>query len=203
MVGATSVVSLQATLYGGSLLVDLCRKMYDVALMNPPFGEPAMATRSYVAAEYAESKEDIYAAFVARFVSKLNDRGLLGIISNRTGFFLTGMRRWRESVLLGTPAVSALADLGDGVLDDALVEAAAYVITRTDVPCAFFRMLDQKEKSQPLYDAIMQFGQGRLSRRAFVRPVAVFRDFPEARIAYWASESIRTIYRTLFRCRWC
>lgn len=180
----------------GFAFIDLCRLSYDVVVMNPPFGEPTLSTRAYIAERFPDAKEDIYAAFVARFAKKL-DGGALGVISSRTGFFLAGSRRWREKTLLSPPGLSLFADLGDGVLDGALVEAAAYVITNSEAPCIFFRLLDQEEKGRPLLHWIEQLAQGATSNGTYLKQLDSFRDFPEARISYWAPESVREIYRTL------
>lgn len=180
----------------GFAFIDLCRQRYDVVLMNPPFGEAALATRDYIASKYGEAKEDIYAAFVSRFAKTLED-GALGVISNRTGFFLSGAKRWRESTLLSSPSLAILADLGDGVLDDALVEAAAYVIRRSDLPCVFFRLLDQQDKGNPLLEWVSRFTKGQIASAVFLNAVKAFYDFPESRISYWAPPSVREIYRTL------
>ena len=53
--------------------------------------------------------------------------GMLGIISNRTGFFLGQSADWRERIVLRLYRPIALAGLGSGVLD-AMVETAAYVL---------------------------------------------------------------------------
>jgi hypothetical protein len=180
----------------GFAFIDLCRKRYDVVLMNPPFGEAALATRGYVAASFPESKDDISAAFVDRG-TKILSNGLLGVISNRTAFFLTGMRRWREKTLLASPSLSLLADLGDGVLDGALVEAAAYTLQTTTAPCAFFRLLDQSEKAGALLESTEAMSQGFVGRGCFVNHVTIFALFPESRVSYWAPPSVREIYRKL------
>jgi hypothetical protein len=73
----------------------------------------------------------VYAAFVERGIELLYRRGYLGAITSRTGFFLSSFQKWREEVLLvGAPPV-VVADLGHGVLDNAMVEVAAYCLERS------------------------------------------------------------------------
>ncbi len=115
----------------GFAFIDLCRRKYDVVLMNPPFGAPAKDSKAYIDRTYPRSKNDIYAAFVERGVEWLRWRGMLGAITSRTGFFLTSFRRWREEILLGEARPTAVADLGQGVLDTAMVETAAYCLAAT------------------------------------------------------------------------
>lgn len=114
----------------GFAFIDLCRKRYDVVLMNPPFGESASGTRNYIDDQYADSKNDILAAFVERGIECIRKRGYLGAITARTGFFLTSFRKWREAVLLSRVRPHVFADLGHGVMDSAMVDGAAYTFER-------------------------------------------------------------------------
>jgi len=108
---------------------DLCRRRYDVILMNPPFGEPAKASKPYIQKAYPLTKNDLYAVFVERGLDMLLARGCLGAITSRTGFFLSSFQKWREQILLARADIGVFADLGYGVLD-AMVETAAYCLER-------------------------------------------------------------------------
>jgi hypothetical protein len=111
----------------GFAFIDLCRKRYDVALMNPPFGDASIASKAYIDDTYLDTKGDVYKAFVECFNTRLIPNGLLGIISSRAGFFLGLSEDWRTRVVLRLFRPILLADLGMGVLD-AMVEVAAYVL---------------------------------------------------------------------------
>jgi hypothetical protein len=113
----------------GFAFVDLCRRSYDVVLMNPPFGESAKGAKAYIQEAYPRTKNDLYAAFVESFLHRLAPRGMLGAITSRTGFFLSSFQKWREEVLLKEARPTVFADLGFGVLD-AMVETAAYCLER-------------------------------------------------------------------------
>jgi hypothetical protein len=112
----------------GFALIDLCRKRFDVVLMNPPFGAASPGSKSTIAAVYPRTKNDLYTAFVERGIDLLHPRGMLGAITSRTGFFLSSFQRWREEILLKEAPPSVVADLGYGVLDSAMVEVAAYCL---------------------------------------------------------------------------
>jgi hypothetical protein len=114
----------------GFALVDLMRRRFDIVLMNPPFGASSRASKAYIDGAYPRTKHDLYAAFVERGLELLHPGGLLGAITSRTGFFLTTFQRWREELLLGEARLIALGDLGQGVLDTAMVETAAYCLER-------------------------------------------------------------------------
>ncbi|MER9474605.1 hypothetical protein [Mesorhizobium sp. M0520] len=56
--------------------------------------------------------------------------GRLGAITSRTCFFLSSLKEWRQDIALGIGSPEVFADLGYGVMDDAAVEAAAYVFEK-------------------------------------------------------------------------
>lgn len=112
----------------GFAFIDLCRKRYDVVLMNPPFGEPAKLSKTLIEKSFPRTKNDVYAAFVERGLNLLQKGGMLGAITSRTGFFLSSFTKWREEILLKEARPIVFADLGYGVMDSAMVEAAAYCL---------------------------------------------------------------------------
>jgi hypothetical protein len=117
----------------GFAFIDICKKRYDVALMNPPFGDASLPSKPYIEETYGDTKGDVYKAFVECFHARLVPAGYLGIISSRTGFFLGQSEDWRTRVVLRLFRPIALADLGSGVLD-AMVEVAAYVLRSLSAP---------------------------------------------------------------------
>ena len=114
----------------GLRLIDLCREVFDVVVMNPPFGALAANTNDQLAKAYPRSKNDLLAIMVERGLELLRTGGRIGAITSRTCFFLSSFRKWREEVVLGTGKPEVMADLGIGVMDDAMVEAAAYVLEK-------------------------------------------------------------------------
>lgn len=114
----------------GLRLIDLCREMFDVVVMNPPFGALAANTKDQLAKAYPRSKNDLLAIMVERGLEMLRAGGRLGAITSRTCFFLSSFQKWREDIVLGVAKPEVMADLGHGVMDDAMVEAAAYVLEK-------------------------------------------------------------------------
>jgi hypothetical protein len=110
--------------------VDMCRRRFDVVLMNPPFGAASAPSKAAIEQRYPRTKNDVYAAFVERGVEMLRAGGMLGAITSRTGFFLSSFQKWREEILLPTAPPAVFADLGYGVLDTAMVETAAYCLCK-------------------------------------------------------------------------
>lgn len=114
----------------GMAFIDLLQRPFDVVLMNPPFGAASVGSKAYIQKAYPRTKNDLYAAFVERGLELLRPGGYLGAITSRTGFFLTNFQKWREEILLKEARLVAMADLGYGVLDTAMVETAAYVLCK-------------------------------------------------------------------------
>lgn len=180
----------------GLRLIDLCRDMFDVVVMNPPFGDISSGSKEYIFREYSEYKADLYAAFVARGLQLLRPGGRFGAITSRTGFFLTSLRAWRRLLLEEYP-VSAFADLGLGVLDSAMVEACCFVASSSSDPteALFINCLSSDDKGGHLQQIIQ-------ARGAAVVDLRSFSSIPDSPFAYWANEKLRDIFRngsTLFQ----
>lgn len=142
----------------GFAFIDICKKLYDVALMNPPFGDASLPSKSYLDETYGDTKGDVYKAFVECFHARLVPAGYLGIISSRTGFFLGQSEDWRTRVVLRLFRPIALADLGSGVLD-AMVEVAAYVLRSLSASEA----RDLTHSTVPVLEKVVRDSQDRFS----------------------------------------
>ena len=114
----------------GLRMIDHCREVFDVVVMNPPFGALAICTRDQLVSAYPNSKNDLLAIFVERGLGLMRKNALIGAITSRTCFFLSSFQKWRENVVLGLSQPVALVDLGNGVMDAAMVEAAAYILEK-------------------------------------------------------------------------
>jgi hypothetical protein len=112
----------------GFAFIDLCRKRFDVVLMNPPFGEFSKVYKSSAKNSYPNSYNDILGAFVERGIDIGSPRSKLGAITARTCFFLKRFEKWRVNVVMNKSNPQIVVDLGHGVMDAAMVEAAAYVL---------------------------------------------------------------------------
>ncbi len=116
----------------GFAFIDLCRKRYDVVLMNPPFGETATRSAQFLDERYIDSRSDILQAFVERAHGLLPPSGYVGAITSRTPFFNGQSQTWRERLVFRLFVPSLVADFGYGVLE-AAVDTAAYVMRKLTV----------------------------------------------------------------------
>lgn len=178
----------------GFAFIDVCRKLFDVVLMNPPFGEFVTTMKGAAKEVFPNSYNDIFAAFTERWFNRLNKSGLLAAITSRTGFFLTSFSRWRKEFILKSVSFRCFADLGLGVMDDAMVEAAAYVIGKDYLqelfPC--IRTLSDKNKADALLLAIRGACTDRMNERLFWSDLKQFSILAGAPFVYWVKKSILT-----------
>ena len=180
--------------------VDAMRNRYDVVLMNPPFGSPISSTKSYLKANYAwaPSTLDLFALFVGRGIELCVDGGYLGAITPRSGLFLSSLTRWRSHVLLADSLI-ALADLGFGVMEQALVEACAYTIRRrpprVDAESVFVRLLRETDRPTALGTAVASHRAGQADSRIFVVPQSGFHDLPSITLAYWSPTELLQMFK--------
>lgn len=187
----------------GFAFIDVCRKRYDVAVMNPPFGEWSAQYKAETKRAYPYSYNDILAAFVERGGLLLHPGGRIGAITSRTCFFLSSFTKWRDHVVLDRLQPELLVDLGHGVMDAAMVEAAAYVlhkpvsggVSRPHLLC--FRLLKDEEPAAPLASSVEALRAGQPAGNIFTADPVSFRQIPNAPFAYWVSERIRRLFAQL------
>lgn len=176
----------------GFAFIDLCRKHYDVVLMNPPFGEFSKQWKAKARATYPNSYNDILGAFVERHLHCLVPHGRIGAITSRTCFFLTTFSKWRENIVLDNSALCLIADLGQGVMDEAMVEAAAYVIERT-APLnitVVFRAIAEKDRQGAVESCIDACCAGKPDLRNFITDQSFFSLLPDSPFVYWIDKKI-------------
>lgn len=183
----------------GMGLLETAEKKYDVVLMNPPFGLGSAKAKTHFEKVYSRSKNDIYAAFVERGIDVLSRGGRLGAITSRTGFFLSSFQKWREEVILAVAPPIAVADLGLGVMDAALVESAAYCLEGTqnikeNWRTAFFRVLEEPRDKQKVLLSAIRRSEDTTSLIHFESDPRLFSRVPGSPFAYWVSESLRAMF---------
>ena len=113
-------------------MIDHCREVFDVVVMNPPFGALSAGTKTQLGKFYSNSKSDLLSIFVERGLGLMRKNSRIGAITSRTCFFLSSFQKWRENVILRSTRPEVVADLGLGVMDDAMVEAAAYILEKQE-----------------------------------------------------------------------
>ncbi len=176
----------------GFAFIDLCRKQFDVVLMNPPFGEFPASSKEFANAFYPASKSDIGPSMVSRGLDLTRSGGLVGAITSRLFIVNDSLREWRKESLLSKHSLFALLDLGYGVLDGAMVEVAAFIISQRsaeeDTTASFIQVLDERDKE----GAAKGYFLGTPFQRTFyfVRLLKELRKFHAYLLCYWLPKNL-------------
>ena len=178
----------------GATLLEILRERFDVVLMNPPFGAGSVIAKQAFERAYPRTKNDLYAAFVERGIELLCAGGRLGALTSRSGFFLSTFQVWREEIVLGGAPPAVFADLGHGVLDNAMVEVAAYCLGGAAEKTVVLRAVEAEDKAAALLGMIRDPEAARGNLR-FEVPRGGFASLPGSPFAYWASEQVRGVFR--------
>ena len=174
---------------------------YDAVLQNPPFGDPVPETRPYLKKAYPwipSRNHNLLAAFVGRGLELCKPGiGYVGAITARSGMFLKTFEDWRTEILLGHQLV-ALADLGHGVMEQALVDAAAYVILAapadSDGRATFIRLLKDADRPAALASAAAAHRERRHDDRVFQILLGDLKAVPGWPVAYWMGPALRRLF---------
>jgi hypothetical protein len=169
----------------GFAFIDLCRKRYDVALMNPPFGSSTQETYRWLKAMYSDSFIDLLAAFVQRALGLVRIEGMVGAITSRACLYTITLEDWRRRLVI--PNLELLADLGDSVLDDAVVRTCAAIYgARQSRPetIVFLDVRFQSDKAASLREAKLFMQQSTLPSNCYIHPKKRFIRLSAARLLY-------------------
>ena len=150
--------------------IDICRKKFDVILMNPPFGSPPMVCVPYLP---KAASGNLYSAFMILAIQF--EAKYIGCISDRTFTIQASFEDFRKKLLNDVPSLDLLADLGFGVLD-ADVQVAIYTLTNTSnkiTSCLDIR--EERDKEKLLID---------YNKKSRIVPHEVFLRLPNTIFAY-------------------
>lgn len=178
----------------GLALVDVLAKRFDVLLMNPPFGQGVPATSDYLKQNYVGGSADILCAFLSRSV-QLCDSGRIAAITSRTPYFLPTYGDWRKALLCDGSSIASIADLGNGVLDKALVETFCVVLDAKKGNPTFpaFRLTRSSNDQKPELLRAMCSSADRLEG-AFTVELEDLKKIDGFPIVYSSSKALGSLY---------
>jgi hypothetical protein len=170
----------------GLRFVDLCASKYDVVLMNPPFGLAPPEGFEYIRNAFPNSYTELLATFVERGYQL--SRGMVGAITSRAFMMATRLSEWRKNILVGN--LQLLGDLGENIMDDAFVEAAAYVIdvSGSDNLTAF-----DLRNSTTNAESLRESCKFTAVNNTYQIDSEIFLNFPKNRITYFAGSEISSL----------
>jgi hypothetical protein len=173
----------------GFAFIQLCQKLYDVVLMNPPFGDPSKKSKHYFSLSYTGQPFELYSNFIERFVSLSN---LVGAITSHTFLTYGSFVNFRIKVLAPHANVKLLSDFGLGVMDDAMVRSAAYVLDTelSQSDGIYIRLVEDKNKQELLEECLFLLRKEKADPRRFIASERVFQLSEQFSYAYWAPSSL-------------
>jgi hypothetical protein len=185
----------------GFAFIDVCRKRYDVTLMNPPFGEGVGKIKESLSNWYPLSWKDLLTTFVDIAEARLLAQGYIGAISSRTPFFIGSAADWRAA-LLERLQLDSFADLGGDILDS-MVETAAFVLHKpSGSRAAAWKCVAHRVSSHPaiqrkelLLSGIAEEREGNADENtAFVVSLDHINSLPLVPFVYWMRDEHRSVY---------
>jgi uncharacterized protein YdcH (DUF465 family) len=167
----------------GFAFIDLCRKRFDVVLMNPPFGESAEKAFEYVDRNIPYWCKNLASAFVGRIISALHAYSKVGMVTDRTILIKSSYEDFRINYALTDLSIGPLADLGWEVLD-ANVEVSAVIFSKSEIDATeelFVDCRNDNQKDAALLEIIRSDG---FSMKQTWLKSDSFSKLPNAAIAY-------------------
>ncbi len=95
-------------------------KKIKVFVTNPPFmGKRDMDTslKNYLLAYYPESKGDLCVSFIQRTIQLMNEKDVLGVVSQNNWMYLSSLKDFRK-IFLATQTLKECIDLGSNAFED-------------------------------------------------------------------------------------
>lgn len=165
-----------------------------VVVTNPPYqGSSSLcaACVDFLKKNYADSKSDLFAAFIERCLELTERGGLCGMVTMQGWMFLSSFEKLRQKLLKEHTLVSMahIGARGFDAIGGEVVSTAAFVIERGHEPCyrgSYKRLVDgaSEQAKQELF-----FRSGTYSAAA-----EDFAAIPGSPIAYWVSDKARKIF---------
>ncbi|MCX7075199.1 MAG: hypothetical protein NTZ45_00260, partial [Methylococcales bacterium] len=131
----------------GFAFIELCRKRFDVVLMNPPFGATSTKTED-ISFDNKYCCKNLFGAFVIRAEGLMDsEKGKIGIISDRSFVVKESYEDYRVW-LYKNKSLELFVDLGWDVLD-ANVEVCCYTVGGTYQKTGFMRLTEEPISDHP------------------------------------------------------
>ena len=180
----------------GFSFIDLCRSLYDVMLMNPPFGTAAESAKPYLHLNYPSWNNNLLCGFLERGLDLITANGFLGAIYDKTAWVKLTYEDFRKTILLNLGAFTVAADLGWEVLD-ANVEVTTSVIQKTppsETQQSIFIDLRSISTEKKGYSLLETIAAKSLSNNIYISSSKLLKILPNQVVAYDTKAFIRNLF---------
>ncbi len=167
---------------------------YDAVIANPPYMSKGMnkALKDYAKKTYPNSKSDLFAIFMERGFSFLNELGHNAQINMQSWMFLSSYEELRSSVI-DNHTIITLAHLGARAfsqISGEVVQTVAWIIRKHHIEeylPTFFKLTDGREDDK-IHSLINKNNSYDLARQD------EFKKVPGYPIAYWINSEVRDCF---------
>jgi hypothetical protein len=149
----------------GFAFIDLCKKRFDVVLMNPPFGESSQNTVNYIDFSYPNYNKNILTAFIIRAIQQNPEGVSIGAIYDKTILVKSSYEKFRRSYITADSSLYSHIDLGWDVLDANVEVACSIINTRNKNEGVFLDVRDEKpsDKAEKISNLINELNNQQYS----------------------------------------
>jgi hypothetical protein len=180
----------------GFAFIDVCRRRYDVVLMNPPFGDAAQGASEYLQSRYGAYSKNLLCAFVVRG-REMAPGCAVGAITDSTWLKKADYEEFRSFMLSEVNRLQWLVDLGWGVLDDANVATCCFSSLPSAAPNPWVTSIrlietDVDDKDKELSGALSDLAN---TGFLYIRGNEFFNRFPRRAIAYETPDALVRAFR--------
>lgn len=189
-------IKVAGGLFGANL--DLLKKQaeflsrkYHCVVTNPPYLGKGFCDvlKSYIIANYPNSKSDTMATFMERCLAFSVDNGKVGMINMQSWMFLSSYERLRED-LLAKYNIDSLLHLGPNAFDEIkgeVVQCATFVISKhkpDEFGGIYYRLIDRENSSEKEISFLKRNNEFiNVSQNNFSK-------IPGSPVGYWVSEKM-------------
>ncbi|NYI50660.1 BREX-1 system adenine-specific DNA-methyltransferase PglX [Macellibacteroides fermentans] len=173
-------------------LYQILGQRYDLVVTNPPYISSSRmddTTKSYVEANYPETKSDLFATFVFRCLELCNPDGLTGYMTPFVWMFISSYEQMRKR-LIEDHFINNLVQLEYSGFDGATVPICTFTIRNKPLNAkgCYIRLNDFKG-SQNQAPKTLEAIQNRNCGWFFTANQNEFEKIPGSPIGYWVSNS--------------
>jgi len=171
----------------------LCEK-YDVVVTNPPYhSRYNKELKNFMNQEFRNYKADLYSSFIYQAKNMTKNNGYSALVTPYTWMFISTHEKLRRN-LLQESAISSLIQLDYSAFSEATVPICSFVThkqTKNTIG-VYLKLSKNKSVDQPFL--VREAAKGNMSYK-YIYESKQFFDFPGLRIAYWATESVKTAFK--------
>ena len=172
----------------GFAFVDLCKRKFDVIVMNPPFGSATKETQDWFRKEYPTAAENLTVGVVVQSLKRLASGGMIGLIGDLPWLQQSTYVKFRSSILEDR-TLELFVELGWGILGTDVEVGLAVFNTQPQTKTLFASLVGVADQATELKATFHH------SERFVVRSLSDFRVIENHPFAYQISDLSLQVFK--------